>query len=145
VFAPVPILLIHELAQAFPSAMVGVELPSRAEDLDGPFIQVNRFGGGGKPITLDRAHVDIDIWHSTLPAAEVVAAQVAAWMVTRLPGTRTTVPVPADSGLSAPVTVTGVFAHVEAQSGMSARATGNPHLWRVGGAFTVIVHDNTPL
>lgn len=121
-------ILVAALAAQFPSVRVCTELPA---DLEAhlPACQVNRFGGQVGQITMDRAHADIDVWHSTDDACALLAAQIRSWVLLGLLGRR----IICASG-------TGVVAAVHEQTGMMRRPSGNPDVFRRGAAYTVSIH-----
>lgn len=120
-------VLVAALQAQFPAARVCTELPSDAE-LHLPVIQVNRFGGQVGAVAIDRAHIDVDVWHSSDDAAALLASQVRSWLLMGLAGTRVVVP----SG-------TGVVAHVHEQTGAMRRPSGNADVFRRGMAFTISI------
>ena len=128
-YPSVPEMMVSVLAAQFPTARVCTELPGNLESVL-PVLQVNRFGGSGDVLTMDRAYIDVDVWAATLGAAETLGSQVQTWMMLYLAGHR----VVAAAGA-------GVFAKCAMQTGMVQRPSGNPDVKRVGAAFTVHVHS----
>ena len=122
-------LLVVVLQAQFSSVRVCTELPEGLE-LVLPVIQVSRFGGGAAVVGMDRPMIDVDVWHSTLEAAEVLGSQVSEWMHLGLPGRSASGP----SGA-------GVFARSHMQSGMARRPTANTDVFRVGSAWTLHLHS----
>jgi hypothetical protein len=129
-YPSVPELLVAVIGAQFPAVRVCTELPMNLEQVL-PCVQVTRFSGGDSVITMDHAIVDIDVWHSTLGGAEILASQLRSWMRLYLAGKRATV----TSG-------TGTFARVYTQSGFYQRPSANPDVRRVGGVMEFWVHSS---
>lgn len=123
-------LMVAVLSVEWPAVRVCTLLPSNVESLV-PVIQVNRFGGSDDAPTMDRAYIDVDVWHGSLAEAEDLAAEVHAWLLHRAPGKGAVV---GEAGAS-------VVASCHTQTGMFERPSGNPDLFRVGGAYTVRAHS----
>lgn len=122
--------MVAVMSAEWPAIRVCTDLPSNVEALV-PVIQVNRFGGSDDAPTMDRAYIDVDVWHESLTEAEDLASEVHAWLLLRSAGKWATV------GAAGP----GVVASCRTQTGMFERPTSNPDLFRVGGAYTVRAHS----
>jgi hypothetical protein len=91
-----------------------------------PTIQVQRLAAGGDDgLRLDRALVDVDVYHSTRAAAITLAALVRGWLLTDLPGA---------------VTSSAVFGRVSTASPQAARPYENTALRRVGATYQIYSH-----
>lgn len=123
-------LMVAVCTAEWPTIRFCTELPSNVEELV-PVVQFNRFGGSDDEVTMDRAYVDVDVWHSSLTAAEDLASELFTWMRMRMPGKWAVV------GAAGP----GVVASCRTQTGMYQRPAGNDDLFRVGGAFTIRAHS----
>jgi len=126
-------LVVAVFSAEWPTIRFCTELPSNVEGML-PVVQVNRFGGSDDTVTMDRAYIDVDVWHGSLTAAEDLASELHTWMVLRMPGKWVTV------GAAGP----GGGGACRAQTGMYQRPSGNPDLFRVGGAYTVRAHSFRP-
>ncbi|MEV4424069.1 hypothetical protein AB0K23_01570 [Streptomyces sp. NPDC049602] len=91
-----------------------------------PTIQVQRLAAGGDDsFRLDRALVDVDVYHSTRAQAIALAGQVRGWLLTDLPGARTDV---------------AVFGRVSTVSPPAMRPYENTALRRVGATYQIYSH-----
>ncbi|MFE0647504.1 hypothetical protein ACFVZH_02785 [Streptomyces sp. NPDC059534] len=91
-----------------------------------PTIQVQRLAAGGDDgFRLDRALVDVDVYHSTRGEAIALAAQVRGWLLTDLPGA---------------VTAAAVFGRVSTASPPAVRPYENTALRRVGATYQIYSH-----
>ncbi|AJP04790.1 hypothetical protein TU94_28435 [Streptomyces cyaneogriseus subsp. noncyanogenus] len=96
---------------------------SLAEEL--PTVQVQAVGGSDDGIRLDRAFVDIDVYHSTRAKAIALAATIRGWVLTELRGS---------------VTQTAVFARTGTISRPAIRPYENTGLRRVGATYEIYCH-----
>lgn len=112
-------------AKTGPGVVVRDELDNRLlEEL--PTVQVQRLPAGGDDgFRLDRALVDIDVYHSTRGTAIALAAQIRDWLLTELPGTRTG---------------TAVFGRVTSSPPPAVRPYENTALRRVGATYQIYSH-----
>ncbi|MER7623950.1 hypothetical protein [Streptomyces sp. NPDC126503] len=112
-------------AKTGPGVIVRDELDNRLlEEL--PTVQVQRLPAGGDDgFRLDRALVDIDVYHSTRGAATALAAQIRGWLLTELPGTHTG---------------TAVFGRVTSSPPPAVRPYENTALRRVGATYQIYSH-----
>lgn len=113
--------LITRGAIRFPDAAVRDELDNRLlEEL--PTIQITIVGGGDDGFRVDRALVDIDVYHATRADAFTLAAEVHGWVLTELRGTASD---------SAVIGRTGTI------SRPAARPYENTALRRVGATYEI--------
>lgn len=108
----------------FPAAVVRDETDNRLlEEL--PTIQIQKVGGSDDGIRLDRALVDIDVYHSTRAGAIALAAEVRAWVLTELRGS------------TSPTAVIGRTGTISAPA---IRPYENTALRRVGATYEIYCH-----
>ncbi|GAA2802934.1 hypothetical protein [Streptomyces showdoensis] len=112
-------------AKAGPSVVVRDELDNNLlQEL--PTIQVQRLPAGGDDgFRLDRALVDIDVYAATRAAAIALAAQVRGWLLTELPGVKTS---------------TAVFGAATSTPPPAVRPYENTGLRRVGATYQIYSH-----
>jgi len=112
-------------AKTGPSVVVRDEIDNNLlEEL--PTIQVQRLPAGGDDgFRLDRALVDVDVYHSTRAAAIALAAQVRGWLLRDLPGA---------------VTDAAVFGRVTSSPPPAVRPYENTGLRRVGATYQIYSH-----
>jgi hypothetical protein len=116
--------LITRSQARFPQAVVRDELDNRLlEEL--PTIQVQVVGGSDDGIRLDRALVDIDVYHRTRGEAVALAAAVRGWVLRELRGSSTT---------------TAVIGRTGTVSAPAIRPYENTALRRVGATYEIYVH-----
>lgn len=96
---------------------------SLADEL--PTVQVQAVSGSDDGIRLDRAFVDIDVYHSTRAKAIALAATIRGWVLTELRGS---------------VTQTAVFARTGTISRPAIRPYENTGLRRVGATYEIYCH-----
>lgn len=129
------LLLRGWLAQRYPTRRVLTETPG---DMDGEpeVIQVGRYGGADRVLTLDVADVDVDVYAASWAAADALAHAVWVALRTALPGSTLTTPTgyaPADSA---------VVARVQTISAPAQRPVSNPALRRAGAAYRLTLHSS---
>ncbi|MFE7510199.1 hypothetical protein ACFU8I_03060 [Streptomyces sp. NPDC057540] len=112
-------------SKAGPSVVVRDEVDNRLlEEL--PTIQVQRLPAGGDDgFRLDRALVDVDVYHSTRAEAIALARQVRGWLLAELPGA---------------VTAAAVFGRVSSSPPPAVRPYENTALRRVGATYQIYSH-----
>ncbi|MDH6224361.1 hypothetical protein [Streptomyces sp. MJP52] len=116
--------LIQRGQARFPQAVVRDELDNRLlEEL--PTIQVQVVGGTDDGIRLDRALVDIDVYHRTRGEAVALAAEVRGWVLRELRGSST---------------ATAVIGRTGTVSAPAIRPYENTALRRVGATYEIYVH-----
>lgn len=116
--------LIQRAQDRFPEAVVRDELDNRLlEEL--PTVQVQVVGGSDDGIRLDRALVDIDVYHRTRGEAVALAAAVRGWVLRELRGSSTT---------------TAVIGRTGTVSAPAVRPYENTALRRVGATYEIYVH-----
>jgi hypothetical protein len=116
--------LIQRGRDRFPGAVVRDELDNRLlEEL--PTIQVQVVGGADDGIRLDRALVDIDVYHRTRGEAVALAASVRGWVLRELRGSST---------------ATAVIGRTGTVSAPAVRPYENTALRRVGATYEIYVH-----
>ena len=81
--------------------------------------------GGDDGLRLDRALVDVDVYHSTRGEAFALAGLARGWLLTDLPGA---------------VTSAAVFGRVSTVSPPAARPYENTALRRVGATYQIYCH-----
>jgi len=112
-------------ARTGPGVVVRDEVDNNLLD-ELPTIQVQRLPAGGDDgIRLDRALVDVDVYHSTRAAAIALAAEVRGWLLVDLPGS---------------VTATAVFGRVTSSPPPAVRPYENTALRRVGATYQIYSH-----
>ncbi|MET9728679.1 hypothetical protein [Streptomyces zaomyceticus] len=112
-------------AKVGPSVVVRDEVDNSLLD-DLPTIQVQRLPAGGDDgFRLDRALVDVDVYHSTRAAAIALAGQVRGWLLRELPGA---------------VTENAVFGRVTSTPPPAVRPYENTALRRVGATYQIYSH-----
>lgn len=116
--------LIKRATARFPGAVVRDELDNNLLS-ELPTIQVQVFGGDDDGIRLDRALVDIDVYHSTRAAAIELAAEVRAWVL---------------GELRSSASDTAVIGRTATISRPSARPYENTALRRVGATYEIYCH-----
>lgn len=105
-------------------AVVRDELDNRlTEEL--PTVQVQVVGGDDDGIRLDRAFVDIDVYHSTRADAIALAARIHGWVLTQLRGS---------------TTAAAVFSRTGTISRPAVRPYENLALRRVGATYEIYSH-----
>ncbi|MET9950153.1 hypothetical protein ABZ135_01210 [Streptomyces sp. NPDC006339] len=112
-------------AKAGPTVVVRDEVDNHLlEEL--PTIQVQRLPAGGDDgFRLDRALVDIDVYDATRADAISLAGQVRGWLLSDLPGTKTS---------------TAVFGRVTSTPPPAVRPYENTSLRRVGATYQIYSH-----
>jgi hypothetical protein len=90
-----------------------------------PTVQVQVVAGTDDGIRLDRALVDIDVYHSTRAQAIQLAAQIRGWVLTQLRGS---------------TTQTAVFSRTGTISRPAVRPYENTALRRVGATYEIYCH-----
>lgn len=108
-----------------PDVVVRDELDNQLAD-ELPTVQVQRVQAGGDDgFRLDRAFVDVDVYHSTRGEAVALAAEVRGLLLTALPGS---------------VASGAVVGAVRTLSPPAARPYENPALRRVGATYELYSH-----
>lgn len=128
-----PLLLVHWTGPRFPGSRVLTSTPANLQTVLSSVESVIRIqrSGGGRKYTLDRASIDLDIFATTLEAADRICGEVAnAWEFT-MPGALI------DSGTHG----RAVVAKVDITSGPSQRPTADGSLSRVGATAAIVLHS----
>jgi hypothetical protein len=90
-----------------------------------PTVQVQVSGGDDDGIRLDRAFVDIDVYHRTRADAIELAARIRGWVLMQLRGS---------------ATATAVFGRTGTISRPAVRPYENTALRRVGATYEIYCH-----
>lgn len=111
--------------KAGPGVIVRDEVDNRLlEEL--PTIQVQRLPAGGDDgFRLDRALVDVDVYAATRAEAIALAGLIRGWLLTQLPGTKTS---------------SAVFGSVTSTPPPAVRPYENTALRRVGATYQIYSH-----
>jgi hypothetical protein len=112
-------------AKAGPSIVVRDEVDNNLL-AELPTIQVQRIPGGGDDGTrLDRALVDIDVYHRTRALALELAGQIRGWLLTELRGSQTD---------------RAVYGRITSSPPPAVRPYENTGLRRVGATYQIYSH-----
>jgi hypothetical protein len=116
--------LIARAAARFPDVVVRDELDNNLTN-ELPTMQIQVVGGSDDGIRLDRAIVDIDVYHSTRAAAIALAAEVRGWVL---------------SELRSSASATAVIGRTGTISRPAVRPYENTALRRVGATYEIYCH-----
>jgi hypothetical protein len=130
VYPSVELLLVQWGTARFSPHRVATETPPDLQDVL-PLIRFTRFGGTDDVLTLDQAHVDVDVYAATWAEADDLARLVRVALRTELVGQSVTT----GSG-------TAVIARVGTIAAPARRPTADPNLHRSGASYQIVTHSH---